>query len=130
MSKSTYSRFWFYLISSIVIITALSGGWYVAYNLGYNQGAIVEQTQEAECIPQPIPFWGFMGRYNPYGMWSFFFGFLFFCMMIALIRRLFFFPPWSRHAGPYRHKAWKHYPMWHWFNDENESNTEDASEHS
>lgn len=130
MSKSNNSRFWFYLIGSIVIITAITGGWYVAYNLGYSQGAYVEQAQEAEGIPHPTPFLGFMYRYSPYGIWSFFFGFLFFCMMIALIRRLFFFPSWGRHAGPYRHKAWKYHPMGHWCNDDRDLNTEDAAEKS
>ena len=120
------SKFWFSLIGAILLIAVIIGGGYMAYRAGFNQGAISEIAGDVEWTFEDAPFfhpYKHMGRSPSFG--GIFFGILFFFLVIGLIKRLFFIPPWgyARHMPPgmkYGSRAWKRHYWGNWDEDEDE----------
>ena len=106
------------LVSALVLIAAIAGIAYFAFQAGVIQGSPVTiEAPSGETVPAPYPYYGYgygMPFHRPFGFGFGFFGFLLllFLFFVALraFRFLFWGPRWGHHhAG---HGPWGR----HWEN--------------
>ena len=96
------------LISVLVLIAAIAGIAFFAFQAGVAQGSPVTiEAPSGQTVPAPYPYYGYgMPFHRPWGFG--FFGFLFTLFLIFLafraLRFLFWGPRWG--WGPHRYGPW------------------------
>src|SRR5215216_116294 len=98
------------IISALVLIAAVAGIAFFAFQAGVAQGSPVTiEAPSGQAAPAPYPYYGWGMPY--YHHWGFGFGFLgilipifFFFLALRALRFLFWGPRWGHHYyGPWRH---------------------------
>ena len=96
------------LISALVLIAAIAGIAFFAFQAGVAQGSPVTiEAPSGQAVPAPYPYYGYgMPFHRPWGFG--FFGFLFTLLLIFLafraLRFLFWGPRWG--WGPHQYGPW------------------------
>ncbi len=97
------------LLAGLVLVLAVAGIAYFAYQAGIAQGSPVTiQAPAGESVPAPYPYYGWGGPYHrPFGFGFGFFGFLLMLFLFFVALRAFRFLlwgprwGWAHHSGPW-----------------------------
>jgi hypothetical protein len=123
-----------YIISTLVALLLISAAAFMAYRVGFNQGALAGENINWQQIPEPGVNRGIF--FPGVGIINVLIALLFFGLVVGMLRRIFFFPHW-RYCGPHgfhRHmseKEWRymHHPFWDaWVVDEDEPGEDEAKQ--
>ena len=93
------------LFAGLVLVLAIAGIAYFAYQAGIAQGSpVVLEAPSGEIAPMPYPYYGWGGPYHrPFGFGFGLLGFLFFLFLffaaLRAFRFLFWAPRWGQHRG-------------------------------
>lgn len=111
MNGGTVNNFWFRLIAALVLLAAIVGIGYFAYNAGVAQGTAAQLPAASGSGAQPYPYPGYGGPFwFPHPFFGFGFGwfglliplFLLF-LVFGVFRRLIWGPRWGWHGMHHRH---------------------------
>jgi hypothetical protein len=96
------------LISALVLIAAIAGIAFFAFQAGVAQGSPVTiEAPSGQAVPAPYPYYGYgMPFHRPWGFGFFGFLFTFFLIFLAFraLRFLFWGPRWG--WGPHHYGPW------------------------
>lgn len=98
------------LISALVLVAAIAGIGYFAYQAGVAQGSPVTiQAPSGEVVPMPYPYYGWGGfAHHPFGFGFGLFGFLILLFLFFAALRAFRFLFWGPRRGwGHHHGAWR-----------------------
>ena len=105
------------IIAALVLIAAIAGIAYFAFQAGIAQGSPVTiEAPAGETVPAPFPYYGYgYGFHRPWGFGFGFFGFLILLFLFFLALRAFRFMFWGPRwgwGGHHHHGSWGR----HWEN--------------
>ena len=101
------------IVSALVLIAAIAGIAYFAFQAGVAQGSpITLQAPSGETVPAPYPYYSY-GFHRPWGFGFGFFGFLILIFLFFMVMRAFRFLFWGARGGwGHHHGPWGR----HWEN--------------
>ncbi len=102
-------KFVFRLIAALVMVAAIAGIAWFAFNAGVAQGSpITIQAPEGQVAPAPYPYYGWGMPFHPFWFGFGCFGIFFMIAFFVIAMKAYRFAVWNSRGGHHAHGPWRH----------------------